>query len=211
MSGQVRDSESIKQLEFIGKIIDHSNKWGETIHDLRTRVGDAHNRIDLLEMTFTEQKKLTEENKVALGRVERRLEKAEEQREKFNNYMGEEVRELKTTVVKLSENDDSRHAELVDHISTLAKHVDNLAEITSKNTDYISEAEAKEREEAYAKQKVEEALAPEKKVKNQIIMTTVGVITVFILGVLGKLGLMAINLDKLVDDAKKTEVVSKNR
>lgn len=184
---------------------------GNVLHDMEIGLNNAHGRIDMLEANYMDQKEAITTNKDALNRVERRLEKAEDQREKFNDYMALEVRDLKDTVSKLSASDDARHTELVGHLSTLSKSIDTLSEETAANSNYISENEAKERQERYAEDKVKEALAPRQAIITKIKMTAVVIITGAVLSVLGKLGWMAINIDDLVEQAKTVQVEKKDK
>jgi len=190
------------------ELLNYTLRVGNALRDIEIDIHNAHGRIDVLEANYAQQKQATTNNKEALDRVERKLEKAEGQREEFNNYIAKEVRGLKETVTELSKNDDARHEEIVKHLDSLSDNVKDLAKETIKNSSYITEAEAKDRQEKYAAEKVEEALAPRKKIKEKVIMTAVGIITVFGMGVLGKLGYMAINLDELVNQAKTEKQVT---
>jgi len=172
---------------------------GNELQDVRQDIRHTQGRIENLESSYIHQRE-------SLDRMDRKLEKAEEQREKFNTFMAEEVRTIKKEVGSLTESDNERHTELVGYITKLSEHVGKLAEQTSANSNYISEAEAKERQEKYAKEKVEEALAPRKAIINKVKMTAAAIITTAVLGVLGKLGWMAINLDELVVKAKQEQL-----
>lgn len=197
------EQDIFKHVKLATDIANHKIWVGNVIHDMEIGLNNAHGRIDILEANYVDQKTATKANKESLDRVEHRLEKAEDQRENFSNYIASEVRELKDTVTKLSVHDDERHKELVGHLSSLSGNVKKLSEQTEVHSSFISEVEAKEREEKYANEKVAEALAPKKALVNKIKMTIATAVTLAVLGVLGKLGWLAIHIDELIESTNQ--------
>ena len=107
--------------------------------------------------------------------------------------------------------------QLIESMSTLNITVSKIADVVTKtkekteeNSNYISEAEIKERQEKYAEERVKRAMAPRVKLWNHIKMTAVGVLTVAALTVLGKLAWMAINIDDLINDVRTEKMVGMN-
>lgn len=107
--------------------------------------------------------------------------------------------------------------QLIESMSTLNITVSKIADVVTKtkekteeNSNYISEAEIKERQEKYAEERVRRAMAPRVKLWNHIKMTAVGVLTVAALTVLGKLAWMAINIDDLINDVRTEKMVGMN-
>ena len=103
--------------------------------------------------------------------------------------------------------------QLIESMSTLNITVSKIADVVTKtreettaNSNYISEAEIRERQEKYAEEQVKKVLAPRAKLWNHIKMTAVGAITLAVLTVLAKLGWMAVNIDDLVQKATVVDI-----
>ena len=90
-------------------------------------------------------------------------------------------------------------------VGSLIEKIDKIASDTDANSEYISKHEAEIEKEEYAKKKLEEADAPRKEVWHKVKMTAVSVITLAILGVLGKFLWLGINIDELVTEAKQAQ------
>jgi len=172
----------------------------DTIQDVKKDLHVVHKRIDNIEDTSADHKRV-------LIKVEDKLEEAEAQREQFNNYMASEVRDLKETVARLSANDNERHTELINHITDLSGYVTELAKKTDDNSSYITEAEIKEQKEKYAEEQIKKVLAPRVKLWNHVKLTAAGLITLAVLTVLGKLAWMAINIDELITKAATEQFI----
>jgi chromosome segregation ATPase len=102
--------------------------------------------------------------------------------------------------------------QLIESMSTLNITVSKIADVVTKtreetaaNSNYISEAEIRERQEKYAEEQVKKVLAPRAKLWNHVKMTAAGLITLATLTVLGKLAWLAINIDDLVNKVKIEE------
>lgn len=140
------------------------------------------------------------------------LTKHEEHRIENHRSLTDRVDALHRRFDKHDEQEMEKYDTINDSIMTmnetvgrLVDTIDKIAVDTEANTDYISKQEADNEKEAYAKRKLKEYTATTKKIKERVIMTAVGVITVAVLGVLGKLGWMAVNIDDLVTKAASLE------